>query len=87
MCGKMVEKGRKTGGISVGKAWEKYGEKFEKKCTVYSYQCTVYIVQCTMCSKVVIFSLFKEPQCSSVWGVERFAMFLLCLTPPEESSH
>ena len=36
-----------------------------------------------MYNKVVLLSLFGEPQCSSVWGVEPFARLLLCLTHPE----
>ena len=50
MCGKMVEKGRTTGGISVGKTWEKYGEKYEKsvQCIVTNVQCTLYNVQCAV---------------------------------------
>ena len=44
-----------------------------------SVQCTVYNVH-----KVLILSLFREPQCSSVWGVELFARLLLCLTTPED---
>ena len=47
-------------------------------------QCTVYSVQCSMYSKVVLLSLWKEPQCSSGWGVEPFARLMLCLTPPED---
>ena len=52
-----------------------------------SVQCTVFIVQSTMYSKLVLLSLWRQAQCSSVWGVETFARLLLCLTPPEESSH
>ena len=51
-----------------------------------SIQCTVYSVECTMYSKVVFLSLWRERQCSSVWGVTPFARLLLWLTPPEESS-
>ena len=65
-----------------GKSWE--GKVYSVQCTVYSEQCTVYSVQCTMYSMVVILSLLREPQCSSVWGVELFARLLLCLTPPED---
>ena len=54
---------------------------YSVQCTVYSVQCTVYSVQC----KVVLLSLWREPQCSSVWGVKPFARLLLCLTPPEDS--
>ena len=57
---------------------------YSEKCTVYSIQCTVCCVQCTMYNKVVLLSLFGEPQCSSVWGVEPFARLLLCLTPSED---
>ena len=32
-----------------------------------------------MYSKVVLLSLLREPQCSSVWGVELFARLLLWL--------
>ena len=68
---------------------------YSVQCTVYSVQCTVYSVQCTVYSilfvqfkiysKVVLLSLWREPQCSSVWGVKPFARLLLCLTPPEDS--
>ena len=51
---------------------------------VYSEKYTVYSVQCTMYNKVVLLSLLREPQCSSVWRVEPFARLLLCLTPPED---
>ena len=40
---------------------------------VYSEKYTVYSVQCTMYNKVVLLSLLREPQCSSVWRVEPFA--------------
>ena len=30
-----------------------------------SVQCTVYIVQCTLYSRVVLFSLSRDPLCSS----------------------
>ena len=72
---------------------EKYCEKsagksvhlkvYSVQYTVYSVQCTVYSVQCKMYSKVVLLSLWGEPQCSSVWGVEPSVRLLLCLTPPE----
>ena len=67
---------------------------YSVQCTVYSVQCTVYNVQktvytlhciCTMYSKVVLLILWREPQCSSVWGVKPLARLLLCLTPQEES--
>ena len=57
---------------------------YSEKCTAYSIQCTVCCVQCTLYNKVVLLSLFGEPQCSSVWGVEPFARLLLCLTQPED---
>ena len=34
--------------------------------------------------EIVLFSLWRESQCSSVWGREPFARLLLDLTPPEE---
>ena len=74
-------------------------QKYNVKCTVYSVGCTVYSVQCTvysvqytvysvhykMYSKVVLLSLWREPQCFSVWEVKPFARLLLCLTSPEDS--
>ena len=48
---------------------------------VYCVQCIVYIDQCTVFRKVLLLSLWMEPQCSLVWGVEPFAKLLLCLTP------
>ena len=70
-----------------------------ENCTVYSLQCTMYSVQWTvysvqytvysvhykMYSKVVPLSLWREPQCFSVWEVKPFARLLLCLTSPEDS--
>ena len=70
-----------------------------ENCTVYSLQCTMYSVQWTvysvqytvysvhykMYSKVVLLSLWREPQCFSVWEVKPFARLLLCLTSPEDS--
>ena len=66
----------------VWKSW--VGKIGREKCTVYSVQCTVYSVQCTMYSMVVILSLLREPQWSSVWGVELFARLMICPTPPED---
>ena len=51
----------------------------------YKWGCTVYSVQCKMYCKVVLLSFWREPQCSSVWGVKLFIRLLLCLTPPEDS--
>ena len=57
---------------------------------VNSVHCSVFSVQCTVqygmvqYSKVVLLMLWREHQCTSVWGVEPFAMLLLCLTPLEE---
>ena len=58
---------------------------YSVQCTVYIVQCTVYSVQCTMYSKVMLLSLWREPQCSSVWGVKLLARLLLCLTHQEDS--
>ena len=58
---------------------------YSVQLTVYSLQYTVYSVQYKIYSKSLLFSLWREPQCSSVWGVKPFARLLLCLTPPEDS--
>ena len=58
---------------------------FIVQCTVYNVHCTVYSIQCTMYIKVMLLSLWREPQCSSVWGVKLLARLLLCLTHQEDS--
>ena len=58
---------------------------YSVQLTVYSLKYTVYNVQYKLYSKAVLFSLWREPQCSSVWEVKPFAKLLLCLTPPEDS--
>ena len=86
LCGKIVWTN------CVKNVWKNWWEN----CTVYIVQCTLYIVhsavysvQCTVynvCnSKVMLLSLWREPQCSSVWGVKLLARLLLCLTPQEDS--
>ena len=47
-------------------------------------QCTVYTVKCTMYSKVVLLILWRELQCSTVWGVKPFAR--LCFASPLKRS-
>ena len=53
--------------------------------TVYSVERTVYSVQYKMYSEVVLLSLWREPECSSVWEVKPFVRLLLGLTPQEDS--
>ena len=52
---------------------------------LYNVQCRVYSVQCKVYRKVVLLSLWREPQCSSVWEVKPFVRLLLGLTPQEDS--
>ena len=58
---------------------------YSVQCKVYSVQYTVYCVQYKIYSEVVLLRLWREPQCSSVWGVKLLARLLLCLTPQEDS--
>ena len=58
---------------------------YSVQCTVYSVQCTVYSVQCKVYRKEVLLSLWREPQCSSVWEVKPFVRLLLGHTPQEDS--
>ena len=62
---------------------------YSVQCALYGVQYTVCIVRCTMYSKVVLLSVWTEPQSFSVEGVEVFARLLLCrllLQGTEESS-
>ena len=69
----------------MGKLYSIQFTVYSVQLTVYSLQYRVYSVQYKIYSKVVLLSLWREPQCSSVWGVKPFARLLLCLTPPEDS--
>ena len=61
------------------------GKEYSVPFTVYSIPYTINRVQCTMYNEVVLLILWREHQCSSVWGVKPFASLLLCLTPLEDS--
>ena len=68
----------------MGKLYSIQFTVYSVQLTVYSLQYRVYSVQYKIYIKVVLLSLWREPQCSSVWGVKPFARLLFCLIPPED---